>query len=213
MYEKNFPDDVFGFGVGLSSRTMGGIAAADGPTHQLIVDAAAALTGIELRLPEARLRYDGFGVSAISRHTLLSILREQAQSTGARLHFGQEVNAEELDAEVVVLADGAGSAHRNRLQREFGTSVETGAARYIWLGTAAAFPDAAAVAFVRTEYGPMAAHSYPYGEGMSTVVIELDENTWQAAGLGDDPGPAAEIGDDHLNLLTEISPTTSAATN
>ncbi|MEC3976903.1 FAD-dependent monooxygenase [Amycolatopsis sp. H20-H5] len=206
VYERNGPGDVSGFGVTLSDRTLSGLARHDPETHRLIIDASVTLSGIEVRPPGARLRYDGFGAAAISRHTLLKILREQATEAGARIHY--RARAEDLDADVVAFADGARSSHRDARREAFGTETRTGAARYVWLGTSADFGDAATLAFERTEHGPVAAHCYSYGRSpgrssgsaMSTVVVELDETTWRAAGLDD----GAEIDGDAPPWLSEV---------
>jgi 2-polyprenyl-6-methoxyphenol hydroxylase-like FAD-dependent oxidoreductase len=196
VFERNGPDEASGFGVSLSGRTMREIARHDPRTHERVAEASVTLPGVELRLPGTALRYDGFALSAISRHTLLTILREQAEEVGARLYFRHEALPAELDADVVACADGAASAHRTAGREAFGTSTHTGAARFIWLGTSAALGDVAAFSFVSTEHGPLAAHSYPYGGGMSTVVVETDDATWRRAGFagsteGEDAG---EIG-------------------
>jgi len=207
VFERNGPDDADGFGVTLSDRTMRGISRRDPRTHRRITEASVALSGLELRLPGAALRYDGFTVCAISRPVLLTILRQQAQEVGARLHFRHEVRAADLDAGVIALADGAASAHRQARRQAYGTSTRTGSARFIWLGTAADFGDVTVFAFAQTEYGPMAAHCYSYGDGMSTVVVETDEATWRSAGFAPPPGAARgsdEIGEPALGLLTEI---------
>ncbi|MEO7287051.1 MAG: FAD-dependent monooxygenase, partial [Jatrophihabitantaceae bacterium] len=157
--------------------------------------------------PGGRVRYDGFGMSAISRHALLEILREQAEAVGARLHFEHEPAADELVADVLALADGATSTHRTARQQAFGTSSHSGSARYIWLGTSAGFGDVVAFAFVHTEFGPMAAHCYPYTRDLSTVVIELDDSTWHNAGFDSAvlAGSAAgEIAPAALDLLAEV---------
>ncbi|WP_433496288.1 FAD-dependent monooxygenase [Sphaerimonospora sp. CA-214678] len=203
VYERDGRDEVSGFGVSLSDRTLRGLARHDPGTHRRMTAAGVAVSGVEMRLPAATLRYDGFDLLSVSRHELLAILREQAEDVGARLHFRREVRVGDLDADVVALADGAHSAHRTARRRAFGTSVRTGRARYIWLGSTADFGDVTAFAFVQTEFGPMAAHCYPYGAGMSTVVVELDETTWRRAGLAG-PDPAAPIGEAGLDLLTGI---------
>jgi anthraniloyl-CoA monooxygenase len=190
--------------VALSDRTLRGLAVHDPRTHRRIIEASAVLSGVEVRLSDARLRYDGFGFSAISRHTLLTILRDQAEEVGARLNFRHEASADEFDVDIIAFADGATSGHRTARRETFGTSVRTGSAHYVWLGTSAGFGDVAAMAFVRTEYGPMAAHFYPYGAGMSTVVVETDDAAWRNAGLDSSVLASGEIDGDALNLLTEI---------
>jgi len=214
VYERNGPGDVFGFGVTLSDRTMRGIAERDPVTHRRITDASTVMTGVEVRPPGHRFRYDGFGGAAISRFTLLTILREQAEAVGTRIHFHHEVDpADPPHADVVAVADGANSAHRADSAAAFGTRTETGTARYIWLGSTAEFDGVSALVFEHTPWGPMAAHCYTYGTGaiqpgapasLSTVVVELDDRTWRSAGLHTAVGSQGEIDPTALDLLTGV---------
>ena len=212
VYERSGPDGSSGFGVGLSDRTMTELAGHDPDTHRRIMGASTTLTGVELRLPGTNLRYDGFGVSSISRSTLLSILREQAEQAGATVHYRRPVSAASpvtaarLGADVLAIADGAGSSLRGA-RKAFGTTTRTGAARYIWLGVAADFGEVTRFSFVPTEFGPMAAHTYRYAEDLSTVVIETDKCTWRNAGLNRAVlagGHAGEIDPAALELLSSI---------
>ncbi|GAA2553325.1 hypothetical protein GCM10010435_24620 [Winogradskya consettensis] len=205
VYERNGAEDVSGFGVALSERTLTDIADHDPETHRRVIDASVTLTGAEVRLPGRAMRYDGFAMVTISRHTLLRILRDAAGQAGARLHYRHAVppgpsGHRAAGADVVVIADGGGSRHRATRATEFGTTVHTGRARYIWLGTRARAGDVATFAFVPTPYGVMAAHMYPYSETMSTVVVETDEATWCKAGFG----AGAPIDDGALAMLSGI---------
>jgi len=172
-----------GFGVSLSERTLRTVAEHDPETHRRIAAASVAQRGIAVRLPSRAVTYRGFEVSTVSRHALLAVLREQAEAAGARLHYGHELLPGEANGDVVAVADGAASVHRDALRHEFGTRLRTGAARFIWLGTTADIGDLAMMVFERTGAGPMAAHMYAYGGGMSTVVVEMDDETWRRAGL------------------------------
>jgi len=207
VYERSDPGGVGGFGIALSDRTMRQLGAHDPLVADRIGRVARPLSGVELRLPGGRLRYDGFPVVTVSRGAVLAVLTEEARAAGVRIHHGREARADELDADVVVLADGARSVHRTARAAAFGTTVHTGAARYIWLGTTADLGDAATMFFVPTEHGPMAAHAYSCGGGLSTVVVELDDGTWRRAGLdaahraGGAPG---EIGPAGLALLDDV---------
>ncbi|WP_242900820.1 FAD-dependent monooxygenase [Actinomadura terrae] len=204
--ERAGPDEVTGFGVTLSARTLGGIAEADPDTHRRIAAASLPLSGIEIALPAATLRYDGFEVASISRSTLLAILREQAEAVGARVRYRSAVPPGAVpDADVVVFADGAASAHRNARAAAFGTVTRTGAARFVWLGTPADLGGRTSFAFVRTPHGPMAAHCYPHADAGGTVVVETDETTWRAAGFaGSDTIGGAAIGEDALARLGDV---------
>lgn len=189
VHERNGPDDAFGFGVVFSDRTMSAIAEADAGTHGRMLGAATSWSDMELRLPGGALRFGGYGFTAISRRTLLCILREQAAVAGAELQFHDELasgGTDDLDADVVVFADGVHSTHRAAYRQEFRTTVEAGAAKYAWFGTAASF-DAVTFPFVRTEYGTFGAHAYPYGGGLSTFIVEADHTTWLRAGMAGPP--------------------------
>lgn len=207
VYERNLPDEAFGFGVVFSARTMSALRSSDPDTQRRISGASVTVSDMELRHPGATLRYGGFDFSSVSRRELLLILQEQATQAGAQLHFGHEAPADALErADIVVYADGANSGYREARRDRFGTTVQHGASPYMWLGTEARF-DAATFAFVESPHGWFAAHAYPYAEGMTTVVVETDAAAWRAAGMD----RAADLerspggSDDHaLAFLSEL---------
>lgn len=175
---------TFGFGIVFSDRTMSALRAADPETHDRIVAASRSWRDMEIRVGGRELRYGGYGFTAIARRVLLDILQEQALASGARLDYLTEADAAELSAEhqLVVAADGVGSATRDARKEAFGTEVEQGSAKFIWYGTTApmqrvTFP------FVKTAFGVFAAHTYPFADGLSTFIVETDEQAWRAAGM------------------------------
>lgn len=204
VYDRLGAAGESGFGVSLSDRTLRAVAEHDPQTHQHIAAASVAQRGITVRLASRAVTYPGFEVSTISRRALQSVLRQQAAAAGAHLHFGHELQPGEASADVVAVADGATSTHRDALRHEFGTRARTGAARFIWLGTTAEIGDTAVMAFERTSVGPMAAHMYAYGGGMSTVVVEMDDDTWRRAGLDRAVGPGGTIDGKALAYLAGV---------
>lgn len=182
--ERNPRGATFGFGIVFSDRTMSSLRAADPQTHARIVAASRSWQDMEIRVRGRGLRYGGYGFTAIARRTLLDILREQALASGARIDFGTEADAAALCAEhqLVVAADGVGSASRDARREVFGTDVETGAAKFVWYGTTAPV-DHVTFPFVETGFGVFAAHTYPFADGLSTFIVETDEQTWRAAGM------------------------------
>ncbi|MGI5186121.1 FAD-dependent monooxygenase [Dactylosporangium sp. CA-152071] len=211
VYERSTADDNPGFGVALSDRSLAGIAAHDPQTHERIMRSAVTLNGVQVRLPDTVMRYDGFAMATISRRILLDILREQAQHAGARLHFQHTVNPADLHPQsghdLLVIADGAASRLRAARAAEFGTTVRRGRARYIWLGSHVQLGDVATFAFAATPFGAVAAHAYPFGEGMSTVVIEMDDAVWRDSGFGPKDGAddaAVPIGQAELDALSTM---------
>jgi 2-polyprenyl-6-methoxyphenol hydroxylase-like FAD-dependent oxidoreductase len=131
----------------------------------------------------------------VARTELLAILQRHAEKAGVELEFGSRRTVADLDTDLVIAADGVGSATRE--QGSFGAHVETGRGLYLWCGTD--FPlDDAVFAPVETEHGVFVTHAYPYSGGSSTVLIETDETTWRRAGF--DATDVAPDGSDEVSL-------------
>lgn len=192
VFERDRAQDAFGFGVVFADRALAGIHRADPATGAGLDAHRTHWDDIEVRLAGERIRCGGNGMSAIVRHALLGVLQDRARAAGAVLQFGTEVGLADLgDADLVVAADGAGSRIRAELQAspgvELDSTVHTATARYIWLGTDQVF-DGLTFVHERNADGAFAAHAYPIGEGLSTFIVETDEDSWRRAGLdGFDP--------------------------
>lgn len=205
LFERHGPDEAAGFGVVFSDRTLEALHAADPQTELMIRSASASWSDMELRLPEAVIRYGGYGFTGIGRQHLLRILRKQADRVGVELSFHHPLTLSALEHEfggrpdVVVIADGVNSSNRSRDGGRFGTQIRQGNARYIWFGTEARF-DAVTFPFVRTDAGTFAAHAYPYGDAMSTFIVEIDDATWSAAGM-DLPRTDSSSTDEHARAV------------
>lgn len=196
VYERNLSDATFGFGVVFSDRTLGEFERADPKTHARLIDASPHWTDMEIRFRGEALRYGGFGFTAIERETLLRILREQATDAGADVILGQPSGLADFSgsgADIVVAADGVNSQARTALAEHVCPSIETGAAKYIWFGTPQHF-DIVTFPFVTGEHGTFAAHAYPYTDGLSCFIVEVDEGTWQRAGMAESASQCKEPG-------------------
>ncbi len=192
VFERNRPDDTFGWGVVFSDQTLGNLAAADPQTHERIVDDFIHWDDIDIHFRGQILRSGGHGFCGIARKKLLSILQERARELGARLHFQREIATDEAlrgEYDAVVIADGANSAIRRLNAPEFGTELDERKCRYIWLGTRHLF-DAFTFVFEETPAGWFQVHAYRFDRDTSTVIVECREETWQEAGL--DRADAAE---------------------
>lgn len=181
VYERGSSDAAAGFGLVFSGRALAAVNTADPETGALIRRAGVSWTDLELRLPDRSVRYGDYQFTALPRRELLRVLRGQAAAAGARLHFERRTTPADVTADVVVLADGAGSRNRDALSGSFGSQVSEGRSKYIWFSTSAPF-DAMTFPFVTTEYGAIGAHAHPYGDGVSSFLVETDESTLAAAG-------------------------------
>lgn len=122
------------------------------------------------------------GGITIGRSVLLEELLHLAQSAGANVKLGSQFCLDDADADLVIAADGVGSATRDSLSDQLGASVEVGRGLYIWLGLDRAL-SGHLFAPVQTDHGFFVTHAYPFSPERSTVLIETDEATWRRAGF------------------------------
>ena len=186
LYERNAAGDAFGFGVVFSDETLTVFEHADPETYSQIAERFVRWTDIDIHHRGAAVTSGGHGFSAIGRRELLHILQERAIGLGANVRFSTPApSLDELGwADLIVGADGASSATRTALARDFVPSLDRRQCRYIWLGADVAF-GAFKFFIAETEHGVVQAHAYPYDEGMSTFIVEMHERTWKRLGLDD----------------------------
>ena len=184
IFERNRPDDTFGWGVVFSDKTMGNFLEADALSHARIVDDFYHWDDIDVHFKGQTVRSGGHGFAGISRRTLLNILQERAASLGVKQCFQRELDDTDQfdDADLVVIAEGANSKARTRQAEKFDPKIDVRKCRYIWLGTKQKFP-AFTFAFEKTQFGWFQIHAYQFSKDLSTVIVETREETWAAHGL------------------------------
>jgi anthraniloyl-CoA monooxygenase len=184
VFERNRPDDTFGFGVVFSENTMGFLSEQDQRNYPEIMAASRRWNPITVVHRGEVVRCGGVGFSAIERKRLLNILHGQAVALGVELEFETEISSLSRlgEADLIVLADGVNSVHRDAEATAFGTAVDCGPTRFTWLGTTRSF-DSLTFFFERSEDGVFGAHVYPYGDDRSTFIVETDAATWLRAGM------------------------------
>ncbi|HEX2136332.1 MAG TPA: bifunctional salicylyl-CoA 5-hydroxylase/oxidoreductase [Microvirga sp.] len=186
VYERNRPDDTFGFGVVFSDATLDNFERHDLPSYRRITEEFAYWDDIAIHFKGRVHRIGGNGFCGCSRRTLLLILRERAAELGVRLVYETEVDDERLfaDADLVVVADGINSRFRERYADHFQPEVDVRPNKFSWMGSTRPL-DAFTFIFQETEWGPFIAHAYQYEAGRSTWVFETDPETFRRAGLGE----------------------------
>jgi anthraniloyl-CoA monooxygenase len=184
IFERNRPDDTFGWGVVFSDKTMGNFLEADAPSHARIADEFYHWDDIDVHFKGRTIRSGGHGFAGISRRTLLNILQKRAASLGVKQSFQCELDDTRQfdDADLVVIAEGANSKARAQQAEKFDPSIDVRKCRYIWLGTTQKFT-AFTFAFEKTEFGWFQIHAYQFSKDLSTVIVETREETWAAHGL------------------------------
>ncbi|WKV71312.1 bifunctional salicylyl-CoA 5-hydroxylase/oxidoreductase [Streptomyces sp. PCS3-D2] len=185
VWERNAPDDTFGFGVVLSDETLGGIERADTTVHAALSAEFVRWDDIDVVHRGRLLTSGGHGFAAIGRRRLLEILHERCAGLGVRLRFRTAApDVAELRAshDLVVAADGVHSAIRDADAAHYRPTLTAGRCRYIWLAADFAF-EAFRFEIAETEHGVVQLHAYPYAADASTVIVEMREEVWRSAGL------------------------------
>jgi anthraniloyl-CoA monooxygenase len=207
VWERNAPDDTFGFGVVFSDETLGGIEHADTEIFEAMRREFARWDDIDVHYQGTVLTSGGHGFAAMSRKRLLGILQARCAALGVSVRFRAEApDVARLSEthDLVVAADGVNSAVRARFAATFAPSLETRRCRYIWLGTDLVF-DAFKFHILDTPAGVMQIHGYPYGRDASTFILELHEDVWRRAGFrapeGLAPGESDERSIDMIRSL------------
>ncbi|MFF9777284.1 FAD-dependent monooxygenase [Streptomyces sp. NPDC013978] len=208
VFERNRPEDTFGFGVVFSDATLAAIHEADPVLRTALADHGRHWDDIEVRLKGQRVRCGGNGMAAITRKTLLQLLHRRAEEVGVDLRFSHEIPADpgQLAAyDLIVAADGANSRFRDRLADVLVPEVEVATAKFIWFGTDYLF-DGLTFVHEHGPHGTFAVHGYPISDEVSTFIVETDEESWRRAGLDEfdsaqPPGPSDEKTRHYLEKL------------
>ncbi len=185
VWERNAPDDTFGFGVVFSDETLGGIEHADPSIYQAMEREFARWDDIDVHVKGERITSGGHGFAAMNRRRLLQILQARCGELGITVHFRAEAPAAgQLAAshDLVVAADGVNSVTRARHAAAFRPDLDVRRCKFMWLGTDLVF-DAFKFYITPTPHGVMQIHGYPYDAAGSTFIVEMHDDVWRAAGF------------------------------
>src|SRR5436189_6217149 len=116
VYERNRPDDTFGFGVVFSDQTLDAFKAYDVPSYEMIRRRFAYWGDVDVVYKGRVMRSGGNGFCGCSRVALLQLLHERCRELGVQLEFQSEVEdvSEFADSDLIVVADGINSKIREK---------------------------------------------------------------------------------------------------
>lgn len=187
VYERNRPDDTFGWGVVLSDETLDNLAANDARSAELIRQHFAYWDDIAVIYRGTRTVSTGHGFCGIGRKKLLMLLQERARELGVKLVFETEIDDPRplmADNDIVLAADGVNSRSRKLFEAVFKPDIDVRKCKFVWLGTHQKFDDAFTFIFEETEHGWVWAHAYQFDADTATFIVECSEKTWQNFGFG-----------------------------
>lgn len=185
IYERNGPNDTFGWGVVFSGKTLANLRAADDVSHAEITKEFEAWDNVDVVHRDRKISIHGNSFSGIARLHLLKILQRRAEQLGVEIDFHTEIHDIESlrnDCDLLLAADGVNSTVRLRYAQQFQPDLDVRTNRYIWYGTHQLF-HGLTLTFRENSAGVFAAHSYKFSPTTSTFIVECDPQTWARAGF------------------------------
>ncbi len=188
VYERNRPDDTFGWGVVFSDQTVDNLLQTDPVSGQRMVDEFIHWDMIDCHFKGEVQRSDGHGFIGLGRKRMLQMLHERCRELGVELHFETEFSPEDVDtrfadADVIVASDGLNSKIRNSDLETFDCNIDVRSNKFVWLGTKQTFRDAFTFIFEETEHGWIWAHAYQFDQDTSTFIVECNPDVYDAFGF------------------------------
>ena len=184
VLERNPAGATYGWSVTFAENFLDDLYRHDPVSARSVHGEALLWADQVVRVSDTREVHLGgkYGYS-INRTRMLEVLADRAIALGADVRFSTDVDdPDTVGADLVIAADGAGSRLRTRHAEHFGTTIDPGRNRYVWLGTSKAF-DAFTFAFERTPAGLVWFYAYPSSQEASTCIVECSPGTWAGLGL------------------------------
>ena len=188
VFERNKPDDTFGWGVVLSDETLDNLHANDPVSAESIKQHFAYWDDIAVHHRGRKMLSTGHGFCGIGRKRLLLLLHERARDIGVDLRFETEVQSASHytdDYDVVVACDGLNSRTRQEFADVFKPDIDERLCHFVWLGTHQKFDDAFTFIFEETDKGWVWAHAYQFDNETATFIVECSQQTFDAFGFAD----------------------------
>jgi len=185
IFERDGPNDTFGWGIVFSDRTFSYLKENDYESYVDITSSCEIWDNVDVVHKNQKISIGGNRFSGIGRLRFLNILHQRSQELGVDLRFHTNVSdVSELvaDCDLLVGADGASSLVRRTYSDYFQPSLDVRKNKYIWLGTNQLF-HGLTLTFQEHEAGLFIAHSYKFNKTTSTFIVECDEKSWRRAGF------------------------------
>ena len=210
VWERNAPDDTFGFGVVFSDETLGGIEHADPAIHAAMEREFARWDDIDVHYRGEVITSGGHGFAAMSRRRLLGISPRPLRGARGPRAFPDRGAARSRSSPPITswLWPVTGRTRRSAPDMPMPSrpDLEQRRCRYMWLGTDKVF-DAFTFEIEQTPYGVMQIHGYPYDERGSTFIVEMHDDVWRTAGFDATEGTVFEPGqsdDESVKKIREL---------
>jgi anthraniloyl-CoA monooxygenase len=187
LFERDGPDDTFGWGIVFSGRTYAFLADHDRPSYAEIVAASQTWDNVDVVHRGQTVSVRGNAFSGVARLAFLQILQRRCRALGVDLRFHANVSSVTpgdpvWQCDLLIGADGANSLVRRAYIDFFQPSVDVRQNKYIWLGTRQLF-HGLTMGFRQAEAGLFIYHAYKFSPTHSTFIVECAPETWARAGF------------------------------
>lgn len=184
VFERNGPNDTFGWGVVFSGRTLKELEENDLPSYNRILEQFETWDNVDVVHRDQKVTIRGNHFNGISRLTMLQILQARAEELGVTINYHTEIQdiATYQESDIILVADGVNSIIRRKYADVFKPDISVRTNKYIWYGTEKLF-HGLTLTFRENDDGVFAAHSYKFSKTHSTFVVECAEPIWRKAGL------------------------------
>jgi 2-polyprenyl-6-methoxyphenol hydroxylase-like FAD-dependent oxidoreductase len=192
VFERNSSDSTDGLGLVFWDSLLDQLCRNDPVSGSTIDEVAFRLGDQVVEISGSSTIQTGTSGYSISRSALRNVLEKRAVDLGVAIEYSHPVhNPSELSHfDLIVASDGVNSNLRGVDHLGgFGTNVDVGHNKYIWLGTTRVF-DSFVFSFVPTASGWVWCAAYGMDSRSSTFVVECSAETWK--GLRFDTAPAHE---------------------
>jgi len=187
LFERNRPDDTFGWGVVFSDSVLADLENNDPPSASMVTDGFIHWEDIDVCYKDDVITSGGHGFCGIGRQHLLDILYKRAAELDVKLVFETEVEPDLeqfADYDLVIASDGINSRFRETYKQHLDVDIDVRPNKFLWLGTHKLFY-AFTFIFKETPAGWIWVHAYCFDENTSTFIVECEEATWEALGFGE----------------------------
>ncbi len=184
IFERDGPNDTYGWGIVFSDKTLSYLGEADPETHVDITKAFETWDNVDVCHRGRKVSVRGNRFSGIARLAFLNILQKRCRELDVRIHFRTNIGDLDglTDCDLLVGADGARSLVRETFADAFQPSLDARKNKYIWLGTRQLF-NGLTLIFERNPAGLFIAHAYRFNRTTSTFIVECVGEAWENAGF------------------------------
>src|SRR5213078_1432588 len=122
IYERNGPDDTFGWGVVFSGKTLANLRAADERSHAAITRDFQAWDNVDVVHRDEKISIHGNSFSGIARIRLLKILQARCEQLDIAIKFHHDISdiiPLRHECDLLVGTDGVNSSVRQAFAANF----------------------------------------------------------------------------------------------